>query len=70
MAYISYYHFMICHLSIPYSNPINLQMVGIFVSSMHPTSLEILKEIIIIGLIPEVTAICNQVNFINHIILI
>ncbi len=61
---------MICHLSIPYSNPINLQMVGICVSSMHPTSLEILKEIIIIGLIPEVTAICNQVNFINHIILI
>ncbi len=52
MAYISNYHFMICHYSILYSNPINLQMVGIFVSSMHPTSLEILKEILMIGLIP------------------
>ncbi len=39
-------------------------MVEICLSSMHPTTLEILKEIRIIGLtlLPDVTEICYQVN--------
>ncbi len=36
----------------------------ICLSSMHPTTLEILKEILIIGLLPEVTERCYQVNVI------
>ncbi len=37
---------------------------GICLSSMHPTTLEILKEILIIGLLPDVTERCYQVNVI------
>ncbi len=37
---------------------------------MHSTTLEILKEILRIGLIPEVTVRCYQVNFICRISLI
>ncbi len=42
----------------------------IFLSSMHPITLEILKEIQIIGLLPEVTERCYQVNFVYQISLI
>ncbi len=47
-------------------------MVEICLSSMHPTTLEILKEIRIIGLtlLPDVTEICYQVNVIYQISLI
>ncbi len=40
-------------------------MVGICLSSMHPTTLEILMEIRIIGLLPEVTERCYQGNVIR-----
>ncbi len=45
-------------------------MVGICLSSMHPTTLEILKEILIIGLLPDVTERCYQVNVIYQFSLI
>ncbi len=45
-------------------------MLGICLSSVHPNTLEILKEIRIIGLLPDVTEICYQVNVIYQISLI
>ncbi len=42
----------------------------ICLSSMHPTTLEILKEIRIIGLLPDVTERCYQVNVIYQISLL
>ncbi len=45
-------------------------MVEICLSSMHSTTLEILKEILIIGLLPDVTERCYQVNVIYQISLI
>ncbi len=45
-------------------------MVEICLSSMHPTTLEILKEIMIIELLPDVTERCYQVKVIYQISLI
>ncbi len=45
-------------------------MVEICLSWMHPSTLEILKEIQIIGLLPDVTERCYQVNVIYQISLI
>ncbi len=45
-------------------------MVEICLSSVHPTTLEVLKEILIIGLLPDVTERCYQVNVIYQISLI
>ncbi len=42
-------------------------MVEICMSSMHPSTLEILKDILIIGLLPDVTERCYQVNVIYQI---
>ncbi len=45
-------------------------MVAICLSSMHPITLEILKEILNIGLLPEVIERCYQVNVIYQISLL
>ncbi len=42
-------------------------VVEVCLSSMHPTTLEILKEILIIGLLPDVTERCYQVNVIYQL---
>ncbi len=45
-------------------------MVEICLSSMHPTTVEILKEIMIIELLPDVTERCFQVKVSYQISLI
>ncbi len=67
------YYSSIWHPSFPYSNQFQFSegvMVEICLSSMHPTTLQILKEIRIIGLLPDVTERCYQVNVIYQISLI